>query len=133
MKIAGCFLEHDGKFLILLRQSHKPHGKTWGLPAGKIEAGETEQDTAMREVREETGYTLKQSELVHIGDFTFGPVAEQYHMTVYRVSLPHVFDIVLDSNAHSDHRWVTPEECYALPNLIPDFHELLRLVGYIKR
>ena len=133
MKVAGCFLEHDGKFLILLRQSHKSHGGTWGLPAGKIEPGEDEQTAIIREVFEETGYQLAKEDLHHMGDFTFGPTTQRYHFATYRVTLPQVFDVALDSNAHSDHQWVTPPECYALPNLIPDFHELLRLVGYVKK
>lgn len=63
MKIVGCFLEYNGKFLILLRQSHKPNGNTWGLPAGKVEENENERDAVVREVYEETGYKLKDRDL----------------------------------------------------------------------
>ncbi len=35
------------------------HGKVWGLPKGLTEEGESLQDTALREVREETGLNGK--------------------------------------------------------------------------
>jgi len=34
---------------------HQRHGRHWGFPKGRIEAGETEEDAALREAREETG------------------------------------------------------------------------------
>ena len=36
---------------------HRPRYDDWSLPKGKVDAGETEPVTAVREVREETGYT----------------------------------------------------------------------------
>lgn len=72
MRIVGCFLEYDSKFVILLRHSHKPSGDTWGLPAGKVEAGEDDKTALLRELREETGYKADESELLHLGDFSFG-------------------------------------------------------------
>jgi 8-oxo-dGTP diphosphatase len=36
---------------------HRPRYDDWSLPKGKVEPGETEQVTAVREVREETGYS----------------------------------------------------------------------------
>ncbi|MFA9381135.1 MAG: bis(5'-nucleosyl)-tetraphosphatase [Acetanaerobacterium sp.] len=41
--------------LLLIR--HKAGGH-WSFPKGHVEAGETEQDTALREVREETGLII---------------------------------------------------------------------------
>ena len=42
--VVGCYLEHGGKFLLLHRVSSKPSGGMWGLPAGKVEKGETIKD-----------------------------------------------------------------------------------------
>lgn len=132
MKIVGCFLEYDGKFVILLRNDHKPNGGTWGLPAGKVDVGEDTQAAILRELREETGYTASASQLEKLGDFEFGPKDSRYTFSTFRVTLDKPYDIKVEGAAHADFKWVTPTECFALPNLIPDFHELLKLVGYVK-
>ena len=50
----GVFILRDGKFLMQQRQGS--HGAdTWSVPGGHIEYGETPEEAAIREVREETG------------------------------------------------------------------------------
>jgi len=55
-----CYLERDGKFLMLYRNMKKndPCEGKWVGIGGKFEAGETKEDCLVREVYEETGYTL---------------------------------------------------------------------------
>ena len=43
--------------------------KKWGLPGGSIEIGEKVEDTALREVKEETGLTICLKELNLFGVF----------------------------------------------------------------
>ena len=38
---------------------HRPRYDDWSLPKGKVDPGETEPVTAVREVHEETGYTSR--------------------------------------------------------------------------
>lgn len=48
-----CYTCRDGRLCVLLiRQKHGGH---WAFPKGHVEEGETEQQTALRELREETG------------------------------------------------------------------------------
>lgn len=49
------FKSIEGEIRYLLIQS-RTHGD-WGLPKGHVEKGETEEETALREVLEETGLT----------------------------------------------------------------------------
>jgi 8-oxo-dGTP diphosphatase len=52
-----------GEVLLELRED----ARVWALPAGRLEAGETYEQAAVREVREETGYEI---ELVRrVGDY----------------------------------------------------------------
>lgn len=50
--IAGCIPEWEGR-LLLCRRAIEPRHGLWTLPAGFMENGETTQEAAMRETREE--------------------------------------------------------------------------------
>jgi 8-oxo-dGTP diphosphatase len=50
---AGGLVVHDSRILLISTQE----GKRWQLPKGHIEQGETPEEAAIREVREETGVT----------------------------------------------------------------------------
>jgi 8-oxo-dGTP diphosphatase len=133
MRVVGCFLEFDDRFIILLRHSHKPDGNTWGLPSGKVEPNESDEDAVLREVYEETGYKPNPTELQHIGNYEFVSSSDKpYAYVTYRIKLKEKHQLTLEVAAHADYEWVNAEECYAKADLIPGFHELLKLVGYIK-
>ncbi|HEV7454417.1 MAG TPA: NUDIX hydrolase [Candidatus Saccharimonadales bacterium] len=134
MRIVGCFLEYNGTFAVLYRHSHKPDGSTWCLPGGKVESGESDRDAILRELHEETGYKATAAELEHIGDYNFiSSRDEPFVYGTYRVVLDNIHQIQLETSAHAKYTWVTAAECDAITNLIPGFHELLRMVGYIKQ
>ncbi|HZP74407.1 MAG TPA: NUDIX hydrolase [Gaiellaceae bacterium] len=50
-RAAGGLVERDGCVLLV----HRPRYDDWSLPKGKLEAGETWEQCALREVEEETG------------------------------------------------------------------------------
>jgi 8-oxo-dGTP pyrophosphatase MutT (NUDIX family) len=133
MRIVGCFLEYDGKFVIFYRRSHKPDGNTWGLPGGKVEDGEDDISALVRELAEETGYTAHPDEVELLGIYDFitpGDVPFKYVTHRVRLDSPH--EVVLEESAHERYEWVSPEECYAKTDLIHGLHELLKMTGYIK-
>ena len=47
----GVVVRADGRLAVI----HRPRYDDWSLPKGKLEAGESFEDGALREVREETG------------------------------------------------------------------------------
>lgn len=56
--VSGCVLKKDNKYLLVQEKLPKAYG-LWNLPAGKVDIGETIEQAAVREVFEETGYTVK--------------------------------------------------------------------------
>ena len=65
----GVFVFKDGKFLMAQRQGAHGAG-SWSLPGGHLEFGESFEETAAREVKEETGLDIK--------NIRFGAVTNDY-------------------------------------------------------
>lgn len=58
----GCLFNDEGKVLL---QKRGDSGK-WGFPGGAIELGETPEETAVRELKEETGLDVEVESLIGI-------------------------------------------------------------------
>jgi mutator protein MutT len=59
----GAIITAGGRIL-LIRRGHEPEAGRWSLPGGRIEAGETDQQALVREVREETGLEVVPGPLI---------------------------------------------------------------------
>jgi 8-oxo-dGTP pyrophosphatase MutT (NUDIX family) len=80
VEIAACYLEIDGQLLLLECSPSKPEPGKWGVPAGKLEVGETPEQAAKRELLEETGILIENSEIHAMGSL--------YPKASYRLRLP---------------------------------------------
>ncbi|SFE37994.1 mutator mutT protein [Phytobacter palmae] len=71
---------HESRVL-LVRRSNPPDASFWGFPGGKIEAGETLEQAAIREVKEETGLrVICQARDVPLEAFDYDATGElRYH------------------------------------------------------
>jgi 8-oxo-dGTP diphosphatase len=54
-----CYIIHEEEVL-LLKRNRLPHIGLWSAPGGKTEHGESPQETAIREIHEETGLIIQQ-------------------------------------------------------------------------
>ena len=63
--VAIVAITEDNK-VVLVKQFRKPIEQViWEIPAGKLEIGESPKECAIRELKEETGYSAKNLKLLH--------------------------------------------------------------------
>ncbi len=62
--VAACLVKQDDKYL-MVREQPPGSGVVWNLPAGHVDVGETIEQGAIRETKEETNYDVELIE--HIG------------------------------------------------------------------
>ena len=133
MRVVGCFLEHNNRFVLLKRHNHKPDGSTWGLPAGKVESNESDEAAMLRELYEETGYRATTSALKLLGVYDFiTPSGATNNFVTYSVKLDTSHEVILEDSAYAEYKWTTVEEADQMPDLIFGLHDLFKMVGYIK-
>lgn len=69
----GVLAVRDGR-LLLVRRNHEPAFGRWAFPSGYVDAGEVVEDAARREVREETGVTVRLDRLIGVYSEAGSPV-----------------------------------------------------------
>ena len=125
--IVGCFLQYNGKFVLLRRQAHKVNGDKWGLPAGKKEDGESIDQAVLREIKEETGLELLPSSVSYFSSLYVrdGSFDIEWHMFFANFQVEP--KITINPNEHCEFRWVTSGEAKGMADLIHDLKESIEL------
>lgn len=79
VRVTGIVIE-DGK-LLLLHQDTPNTGRSWSLPGGKLEEGETLAGALVREMKEETGLDVEPGRLLYVCDHLPGDGTHVVHIT----------------------------------------------------
>lgn len=116
---AGGVVLLDGKVLVV----HRLRYDDWSLPKGKLEAGESFEQAALREVYEETGYTCTLGE--SIGSTSYESRGRPKEVRWFRMEP--LGDAEPHEAAIDEIRWVTPEEALGLLSYARDRELLSRL------
>lgn len=116
------FQNSKGEMLITLRNPNKKACGLWEFVGGGVLAGETTAQAAAREVKEEIGLNITESELLYLYEYK----QRNYFMDIYLVNKDvDINDIVLDLNETIDAKWATKEEIQTMI----DSQEIVRSVA----
>jgi D-alanyl-D-alanine dipeptidase len=130
--IVAVFKDKDGIFLFCLVRHADGH---WGFPKGHSNKGESEQDTALRELEEETGIT--NIELVN-GKTFFENYSFEKDSVQYEKSVKYFLGMVSSTNTQTPRdfkgeipelKWLSFEDAKTLLTF-PEAKEVLRLVAH---
>lgn len=103
----------------------------WGFPKGHVEEGETEQETAKREVQEETGYEIRIFD--GFRDMTcYSPKPGVMKDVIYFTGEVAGGEAVPQESEVSEVRWASLSDAYSLLTFDNDIHLLKNVVQYLK-
>ena len=116
-----CLLTDGDRLLLQDRVKDEWHG--WTLPGGHVEPGESFVDAVIREMKEETGLTVRQPRLVGVKQF---PTANgRYVVLLFRAE---TYEGTLRSSAEGRMAWVRYDRLSSL-STVDDFQALLSVMN----
>lgn len=122
----SCFCEYDGKFLLLHRQDHKSEGNKWGVPAGKIDAGENALKAMVREIKEETGFNIPSQQLIYFNKVYVRYPDYDFVYYMFHTILNQQQKVKINHKEHKNFKWVSPESALKM-DLVLDLDKCVKL------
>ena len=104
---AIALVDADGRVLIAQRPEGKHLAGLWEFPGGKVEPGETPEQTIIREAREELGINIEQSCLAPL---TFASHSYADFHLLMPLYVCRIWNGVARSMEGQDLKWVRPTE-----------------------
>ncbi|SCK02216.1 CTP pyrophosphohydrolase [uncultured Clostridium sp.] len=128
IKVVAGILKKDDKILIARKREGKPLAGLWEFPGGKIEKGETPEESLVRELMEEMEIKISVKDYVgkSIYDYGNGKVIELLGYTAEIIE----GDIVLTD--HDKYIWITLSEINNYSLAPADIPLVEKMIGNIK-
>lgn len=114
------------KFLII-----KQHDNHWGFPKGHVEDGETEEQTAVREIKEETNIDVEIDNSFR-KVIIYSPKPDVIKDVVFFIGRPISDNLVIDPSELIDAKWVNAKDArdyFAYQDTIDVYEEALHFLG----
>jgi 8-oxo-dGTP pyrophosphatase MutT (NUDIX family) len=125
-EVVSCFFEYDGRLLLLERQDHKPQGGTWGVPAGKIDPGETPEVAMLRELFQETGFVADRTKIYYLKKLFVRYPAYDFVYYIFDLKLDNEPIIKINPGEHKSFQWLSPTQALKI-DLIEDLDGCISL------
>lgn len=113
VQVAACYLEVEGKLLLLSQALNKCEPGSWGVPGGKLEKGESPQEAAIRELFEETGISINPAQTHYVGVLYIRKPHVNFIFHMFRMSID-TLPAVHISNEHQGYIWATAQDLETL-------------------
>jgi len=117
LEVSTVFMEFQGKLLLLQRARGASSAKTWGVPGGKLEKGETPIEGLAREIWEELRLIPASKELQFIRSLYVRHPKVKYQLHLFHWRLESIPPISLDCKEHHNYIWQPIESFGNLPLL----------------
>lgn len=126
-----AFIDFKGKILILRESSHYSDGTNSGkydVVGGRIEPGQKFDESLMREIKEETGQTVKLGRPFYVGEWRPQVRGEQWQIVGTFFECSAKTDQIILSKDHDSFEWIDPadyKKYKLIDNLVPAFEAYL--------
>jgi ADP-ribose pyrophosphatase len=127
----GAIVIKDGQVL-LVRRGQPPSEGLWAVPGGRVHLGETLQQAAEREIKEETGLSIHARDPVYTFDVILRDEAGRvrFHYVIVDLMADYINGTVCPGDDAREARWVTPDELEKLPTNQTTREVLQKLLGF---
>lgn len=120
--VCGVVLVQNGKYLLVQEKQEKVYGK-WNLPAGHVDQGETLEQAATREAKEETGFeVIIKRHLITVHQAIDRPVLHAFEAEIVNGDLHFPEDELLDV------KWFSYDEIIAMKDQLRNVEYILGAV-----
>ncbi len=127
LQVVGVVVHYQNKILLLKRQEGKRHAGYWGLPAGKIDQGESAEGAMVRELFEETGIVCEEKDLKLDYTFNVDQGDQQFTYYYFKLILEAEPKVLLQPKEHCEYAFVPVHEAVTM-QLVPGELECLNYV-----
>src|SRR5690349_21404938 len=107
----AVIIDNDDKYLLMYRSAHPVFGDDADLPGGTLEEGEEPLEAMIREVYEESGIALTESQVSEVYAGTDYSTHGTYY-SLFTAKLDYRPDLIM-SWEHSSYEWLEREEFLA--------------------